>query len=284
MERSDVIVMVARQRSGTNALRDVLAGHPDIFCTPEVFHAWPSPDAELEVETNFFRFLEEHPLGDVKRSTAFETQERILFDFLEFLRGFTDKRYVVVDVKYNSTHHLDGPWRAVSAPPSLFRFMRGGGVRTLNVTRRNYLRWYLSWQKADRNQQWTQRDGASPEEEAIHIKVQDLLWNMNACAVEDAMVKEALWHERRFMRLDYVELFPTHGEGLSRDALARLTSWLGIAPHFETTRPQYRKQSALGLRDTIENYDEVAEALADTPFVHCLEDEPLYRTTARDLA
>src|ERR671916_608662 len=86
MELDDVVIMLARQRSGTNALRDVLQSHPDIFCTPEVFHERPSPDAHLEVETNFWNFLEAHPKGTVRRSQSLESQHELFVAYMRFLR------------------------------------------------------------------------------------------------------------------------------------------------------------------------------------------------------
>jgi hypothetical protein len=37
MDYSNFIILLARQRSGTNALRSILESHPAISCLPEVF-------------------------------------------------------------------------------------------------------------------------------------------------------------------------------------------------------------------------------------------------------
>ena len=42
-----MVILLARQRSGTNALRDVLDSHQEVFCLPEVFQAEPSPNAAI---------------------------------------------------------------------------------------------------------------------------------------------------------------------------------------------------------------------------------------------
>lgn len=268
--------MLARQRSGTNALRELLGRHPDIFCMPEVFHAEPSPYAHLEVETNFFRFLDGHRDGTIWRSTSFDVQERIFLDFLDHLRSLADKRYVLIDVKFNSTHHLDGPWRAVSAPPTLFRFMADHRTRTLTITRRNYLRWYVSWQKADATQAWTTL-GDSRDDVGVEISVRDLLWNLAACRREDEMVEDALGSDHLARTWDYTELFPDRGGSVSPEVLGSIAEWLEVESAFPQTEPEYRKQSVRGLRETIANYDEVAAALTGTEFEYCLEDEPMYR-------
>ena len=66
MDYSNVVVMLSRQSSQTNLLREVFDVHADIFCLPEVFHPEPSPEANLEVDTNYFNFLERHSRDAIK--------------------------------------------------------------------------------------------------------------------------------------------------------------------------------------------------------------------------
>ncbi len=283
MDDSDFIILLARQRSGTNPLRDVLGTHPRIFCTPEVFHDEPSPSAELEVETNFFNFLEQHPLGTVKRSMSMEVQGRLFLDFLEYLRCFTDKRYVLVDVKYNSTHHLDGPWREISAQPDLFRFIKRNRVRVLSLTRHNALRSHLSLLKANLTNTWTVESEASrpPPDQQVIVDTAEMLHVLRICRAEDELIERSFEDYHPCLTFDYEELFPELGGSPSADVLDRVSSWLGIDPHFNATT-KYRKQSALRLEETIANYDEVVRAVEGTGLESCLEDEHMYRVQSND--
>jgi LPS sulfotransferase NodH len=278
LDGSNFIVLLARQRSGTNPLRDVLAAHPEIFCTPEVFHNEPSASAELEVETNFFNFLEQHPLGTVKRSISMEVQGRMFLDFLEYLRCFTDKHYILVDVKYNSTHHLDGPWREISAQPDLFRFIKHHRVRVLNLTRRNSLRSHLSLLKANLTSTWTVESGASgpPPDQQVIVDTAQMLHVLRVWRGEDELIRRVFEDYGQYLTFDYEDLFPELGGPSSPAVLDRISTWLGVDPEFSAT-PKYRKQSALTLEETIANYDEVVHALAGTGLESCLEDERMYR-------
>ncbi|HEY6550188.1 MAG TPA: hypothetical protein VIY71_03195 [Solirubrobacterales bacterium] len=276
MEHSDVIVMLARQRSGTNPLRDVLDSHPDVFCTPEVFHDRPSPEADLEVETNFFRFVEKHPAGGLRIAHDWAEQEKIFQDFLVFLRNFTEKRFVVIDVKYNSTHHLNASWKFISAEPTLFPFIRSSHLRVLNLTRRNFLRYHLSQCKAELTQTWAARADGGHKDGRIKVDIAAMVRSLELCRAENEVVDKSFENYGRYLNIDYAELFPVIGEPVSDDALGRIAEWLGVEAAFENV-PTYRKQAVLGLRETIENYEEVEEALRDTAFHYCLEDEPMYR-------
>src|SRR3954451_13725991 len=135
----DIAILLARQRSGTNPLRQGLGAHPHIFATPEVFPAEPSSRSESEWAVNFFRFLEQHPKGTIRRALSLETQEEIFVDFLESVRNFSDKRVVLMDAKPNSTHHLGAPWRSPRDPSACFNCVTKHRRRTLHLTRRNYL-------------------------------------------------------------------------------------------------------------------------------------------------
>jgi hypothetical protein len=280
VDYSSFVIMLARQRSGTNPLRDVLASHPQIFCTPEVFHELPSPDAELEVETNFFNFLEEHPRGRDKRPLSFEAQEEIFLDFLSYLRCFSDRDYIFVDVKYNSTHHLDEPWREITAQPTLFRFIKKHELRVLNLTRQNYLRFYLSLAKANATGQWTQAGDrkAGDREPKLTLDIADLLFSLALCKSENDRIAQSFEDfAPLYLTFDYVDLAPEIGAPLSSDVLGMIEKWLGVSNDFTQTASHYRKQSVLPLRDAIQNYGAVERALRGTEFEYCLEDEPMYR-------
>ena len=80
---------------------------------------------------------------------------------------------------------------------------------------------------------------------------------------------------------DGEDLFQEIGAAMSDQTLQRIAQWLGIEPTFVQTKPRYRKQSVLPLEATIENYDEVAQALSGTDFEYCLEDEAIYRAGGR---
>jgi hypothetical protein len=102
--------MLARQRSGTNALRSVLNSHPDVFCLTEVFSFMDrNSKHRLTRKTNFFNFLVNYAGGDVSRILP-DQHEKIFLAYLAFLRSFSKKRFILIDVKFNTTHFLTPPY------------------------------------------------------------------------------------------------------------------------------------------------------------------------------
>jgi hypothetical protein len=282
MELSDVVILLARQRSGTNALRDVLDSHPEVFCLPEVFQAEPSPKARFEVEANYFNFFDARKDSMKQVLTSDDAQERLFLEYLQFLGTFSEKPYVVVDIKYNSAHNVDGPWRDIGAPPTLFQMIRRNGIRVLNLTRSNYLRYYLSWLKTERTRKYHLHAGGSGdapqvEDEGIAVDVDDMLLRIELCRFEDQVVKRVLGGGPGYMAIEYEELFPRIGAPPSEQVLGQIAAWLGIEAEFKKSQPRYRKQSVLPLSEAITNYEEVAEALRGTEFEYVLVDEAPYR-------
>lgn len=289
MELSNVTVLLARQRSGTNALRDVLDSHPQLFCLPEVFQAQPSPKARHEVEANYFNFLDERR-GEIKSVlTSEEAQEALFLEWLEYLGTFSEKPQMVVDIKYNSAHNVDAPWRDLAAEPTLFAYIRRHGIRVLNLRRRNYLRYYLSWLKTESTRKYhlhaSGPDGAvKVEDEGIELDLDEMFFRLELCSNEDQLIHRMLGGYANYMAIEYEELFPRIGEPPADAVLERVAEWMGIGPDFTKSQPRYRKQSVLPLEQAIVNFGEVAEALRGTEFEYVLEDEPTYRAAAAETA
>jgi hypothetical protein len=277
-EFGDFVVLLSRQRSGTNPLRSVLGTHPELFCFNEVFNL-PDRDAAEEHlrESNFFTFLERYGDNEVRRTTP-DNHERLFLDYLEYLRCLSEKRYSLFDVKYNTTHLLTRPWQEPGSP-YLLELVAKHGLYVIHLTRRNYLRYILSSEKAWRSNRYTlSRDQTAYADGTRHLGVEYVVRELARCSEEDARIERQLADHDRVLTCDYAELFSPDGSALSAEFLARFAAWRGIDADF-TVEPAYRKQSSLPLRDTIENYDEVADALRGGPFEYCLDDEPYYRTS-----
>jgi hypothetical protein len=280
MSYSDFTILLARQRSGTNPLRSILGTHRDVFCFNEVFN-WGDRDADdrLLREANFFSFLNRYADGDVRRIFP-DRHETIFRDFLEYLRCFTDKLHVIVDVKYNMTQFLTEPWTRDMTSPYLFDLIEKYQLRVLNLTRLNYLRYVLSTEKAWWSGRYTVTAGDADYRD--QRKWLDPAWVVDEivrCGAEDELIQRRFASYPRFRSFDYADVFPPR-KPISPDFLTAISDWLGIANRF-TTVSEYQRQASLPLEETIENYADVAAALRGTPYEYCLADEPAFRTRQR---
>ena len=275
MDYSNFIILLASQRSGTNALRSVLETHPDIYCHNEVFSVNDIDSPEPNVrQANFFNFMRQYAQGDVTRLYP-QAHEKLFLDFLEFLRCFSTKRYMLIDVKYNSTHFLTEPYKWQTAP-YLFFLIRKYGLRVFNLTRKNYLRYLVSCVKAQQSGIWSLAStDRKYKDRQVRLETGLLLRDLNFCWEQNDAIERAFSDRTTYMTEDYSAAFGDKSGGVSEELLKQFSSWLGVPCSF-SNKSSYRKQSSVPLEETIENYDEVAEILRGTKFEYCLNDELLY--------
>ncbi len=292
MEFSNFIVLLARQRSGTHALRSLLESHADIFGVEEVFHLKdaqePNPGLPIP-ETNFFTFVKRYVRGDIHQLLPVD-YEPLLLAYLEFLRGLTSKRYLVLDVKFNIVHHVTRNFQPLAGPPYLFELILKHGLRTFLLTRKNYLRAFLSVVKTRATQNFHLAAGLpGTVDPRIKINVKELLFELKRWRAEDELVDSSfttfpshydsqLNYRQKYFTWDYADLFDPHGEGLAPRFSNRFSNWLGIPNKFGR-QSAFQKFASLPLRETIENYADVVKALRGTPFEYCLQDEPIHSTS-----
>jgi hypothetical protein len=300
MDYSNFVVLLARQRSGTNALRSILRTHPKIFCVPEIFLNRVDTDSLIDggsgyfdaVEVSYFNFLEKYAGGNIKKILLPDDHKNIFLDFLEYLRCFTNKQFIVLDVKYMSTHHITKNWHFITEEPFFFSLIKEHNLRVLNLTRKNFLRYWLSELKAQQSRVWQEFDesvvGDKPwyvkrknsrmqrQESRITVDIDELLETLRLCRSENKVIEDSFSEYEHYLTFDYDDLFAHIGAPLSPLVLEQFAQWMTIDNSFAATRPQYKKLSHLTLEETIENYEAVVQALRGTEFEYCLEDEGLY--------
>jgi hypothetical protein len=277
MDYSNFIILLARQRSGTNALRSVFETHPDVFCLNEVF-SLANKDSEDPFlrQTNFFNFLTKRVNWDV-RAFFPDHHEELFLDFLEYLRCFSPKRYIVIDVKYNSVHILLKPFLESMSWPYLFELIMKHHLRVLNLRRRHYLRYILSVQKAFDSRRYSLTpDDSNYSDPVICLDPTYVLLEIEKCYHEDQFIEKRFASYDARLLADYAELFPDTSGRVSDTFLQRFSEWLGIPRSFEN-RAGFKKQSYLPLAQTLETFDKVADALRGTMFEYCIDDEAAYR-------
>jgi len=269
----DFLVVLARQRSGTTALRSVLKTHPEIHCFSEILNAKLRNSSRPALRRqSYFRWLTDKARRDPEVVLP-ARQEELLFEYLDHLRALARAPVKVVDVKYNTAHLITLPYQRLGTF-ALFDLFREREMRVLNLVRRNYLRSYLSLTRAQASGVFGTRGDQLPGEAPVRLEVGALLWTLERDRQEDAIVDHAFSGYEAFLRCEYAEVFPVQGTA-DPAALQRIADWLGLEPSFGV-EPKTSKLTALPLWEAIENWDEVEEALRGTRFAYCLADEPSY--------
>ncbi|MEM7782262.1 MAG: Stf0 family sulfotransferase [Planctomycetota bacterium] len=146
MTQAIPVFIVAQQRSGTNFLRKSLAATGDFFDADEVFH--PEKPGFWQF-ANQIRF--ENPMLMVRTS---QNLAKIFDEFIKQLAVSVSKSAVLIDVKYNSVHNLNGFWHEDFQQPNFIRWLQKTGYPVIHLVRHNVLENYVSFRIACENQAW----------------------------------------------------------------------------------------------------------------------------------
>lgn len=249
-------VLLARQRSGTGALGSILDQHEEIDYFGEVFH-----DGEIGSPRNYFTFLERKIKQEPARGLPMAAR-RNFEEYLAYLEGLTETPFKLIDVKYRSTHHFNGPWSGRFDEPVFLRWIKEKGLPVIHLTRRNLLKTYVSGLLADANRVWHATEKDELKVKTIRLDPAKTLANLNASAREVEAFFGSMRRYSKVTTFDYDEMLDKDGKLGSRieDCIRRI---LPVKP-FEKRTPAFVKQVDDRLWKVIENYEEVADTLAPT--------------------
>lgn len=256
--------IIATQRTGTTVLRSVIDSHPRVKAFGEVFL-----DRHEHMKECYYHFLRDKVREDANNCIPSEDRLESLFnayldDYLPSLAGDVDM--VLFDCKYNFLSGALVPGSlALRQAPFLLTLMRRRGVRLIHLLRENLLATQVSAILSSENRVWATTDLNRIKKRSTVVPLQGLMQNLQARRAEQEHYK-ALLRGDDVLTVKYEDLFG--GDTVPADLLARISGHLGLSNDFEAAPPL--KKIALSVRESIENYDEVAAHLRGTEFADLL--------------
>ena len=261
MSRSRPLVICAQQRSGTAVLRSNLRQSPLTRCYDEVFLA-----NRERSEFNFFNFKE----GLLKEDLSLffpsaENQQTIFRRFIDFLDDHCDTPFFVLDIKYNSWHHLDPVWHGVLDRPFLLTLLLEREVSIVHMIRQNVFQQRVSNEFAQATKQWhfNSKHDAKPKDIAIEIDPDDCQAKMELSQKRTELFRNWFSGHKHYGELMYEEMFTSDGE-FSDDTLQLICDLVGTDIQMPT-QPGLKK----GIRNVsqvISNQEALLQHFAQTSF------------------
>lgn len=256
---SNLIILLARQRSGTGALGSMLDQHSEVRYLGEVFH-----DNEIRRTENYFNFYLSKVAEDRNHSLP-GNAESLFNEYVEFILAAQKKVNVILDIKYSSTHHFNGYWHAPYDAPKLFKLAAKKSVKILHLKRKNLLKTYISGRLAEQNKAWHVTDSTVLKVSTLKINTAQLLNYLKATHREVSHFDSALKKYNGVIEVEYSSIFTPEGLPVLPE-VKRLSDFLNVSSdEFTNIKPAFIKQADDKLINVIENYEEVVAALADTP-------------------
>jgi len=262
-------IICAAPRSGTTFLADAVCTAYEATNANEIFNdAYIEPGFDFrnaedpQDRANFFMFRADAILRRPELVYPDINTRRALFDlYLDHLREtFTTDR-CLIDVKYNSWHHLDDYWRFQHESPGLIELVREKNIPIVHLVRENVFALYCSLQLARLSNIWHSRVEGSAASKTLKVDVEDCRQWMTEMAETQSLFAEWL-RGQRVQTLTYEGLLD-RGH-FAKDVSDVFTNVFGIPPIHELTTT-YRKVLP-PLYRIVENAREVIDRFAGTPF------------------
>ena len=273
-----MLVITAFQRSGTTALGEQIGALPDFAYWGEVFHPDGFEAGEIAAKlrlrpaANWFRFVEDGLPADHRRGPQSEMAKRDAWArYTGRLSGLGSGRRAVIDIKYNSWHHLEPSWSPIGGRPFLMTLMEEQGAGFVHLVRANVLAQALSEVFAHESGLWHRRFGRSAGGEAFRCEadIQGLLARMRESRRGTDVIRRML-EELPHIELVYEQAFDARGD--LTEGARRALSGLSVEVKGGEAGPVLGRTGQQP-RDWLTNLDEVCAALAGTEF------EPLIPAT-----
>lgn len=244
------LVIIAKQRSGTNFLRSLLAQSSNGCNLGEVFHP-----GTPEGYGNFFTWMRQTG-RDFPMVRELPWVEDTLGAWLDDIEA----RYPVpiLDIKYNSFWAVATTWVSVAERPALFKVLNARGYRFVHLIRENRLDHAMSIYIAARSGVYVSHKDVE-NAERYDVNVRNLLRIRETYEDEIAHARKVLSHMRRPTEVTYEGL-----TGADRPELRRTLRQMVAGTDIEIGQvgaPTTRK-ILKNWRDNVSNLDEVERAFA----------------------
>jgi LPS sulfotransferase NodH len=178
---AEFCIICAAPRSGTTFLGDAVWSAYDAAWPEEIFHeinAKPGVDfrnaEDWEQRGNFFTFRADAIRHRPELIYPDIRARRALFNlYLDNLRAVFPNDRFLIDIKYNSWHHLDGFWRSPTDPPGLIELVSEKNIPVVHLIRRNLFALYCSLRLAVMSDLWSKKLGDPAETRTLKVDLED---------------------------------------------------------------------------------------------------------------
>jgi sulfotransferase family protein len=245
-------VVLAGRRSGTTLLVESLDSHPDVECRKDVFsirRRWKR--FQVDVMTGLFYQY---------RSASLKRQFDYLFRRRRLVRAFLDE--TLAPAKGVLARGIRLSYEQVRKYPDILPWVLENDVRIIHLVRESSLKAVVSHFTAKKR--GFAHATSQVERVTLRLPPAELRAHLEDREREIERYR-ALFQGRPCCEVSY-ESFLARREEESR----RLLAFLGIERYAPLTS-RLVKQNPDSLRDILENYDEIAQALRGTPFERHLE-------------
>jgi hypothetical protein len=127
--------------------------------------------------------------------------------YLRELPAICNKQHVVLDVKYNSVHHIHKLWQTPLTPPPFFQVVRELGIPVIHLFRRNILKTVISNIRADMLRQYIVRSNEKLDSRALDVNPKEVVQRLDTLKRLQHAVLEYIGNYPNVTTVYYEDLF-----------------------------------------------------------------------------
>lgn len=250
-----VVLLLARQRSGTGALNTIFHKIDGVVPLGEVLHPnWRGVGNLLrrDEDRSFHGWVSSRTSGPVRHDQLAEL-------FGEYISELESNSSInVVDIKLNSLNAFQPSFRSITLPPwILSEFMRRK-TPIIWLRRENVIECWVSGLVAHANQIWHTTDVGRLVHSKVAVDMTELRNFVQSAYREERYVGEILTDYSPLLSITYEESFQRDGT-LSDAAQEKIAAFIGVDRERFPKQPSIVKQTSWALDEKVENYKEVEE-------------------------
>jgi len=258
----DILIIVGSQRSGTTLLNKTLEKYGNIKTFGEIFHHMAGLD---EDKGRFFAFKKKLLLknNDLFMPTP-ENQEKIWEKYVsEHVFKKANDKVPLLDIKYNSWHHLDPIWKYVDTKPYLLSLIENNiNYKLIHVVRKNIFLQACSQVRALNTGKYHSFQPGNTLEDKVYIDPKEVLRFMNIYKTYEKKFDVYLSTNKNVVKLYYEDISDVH---LFNTEVRKRLEKISIVVDEIKSYPM--KKVSPHPKEWIENYEELIECLLQNNYI-----------------
>lgn len=246
------------QRTGTTLVRTTLDSHPDIMCLGEIFQMRsgmahgqaPRRGFKTRTDLGYQSYIQQSALRRLRNRIARNSMVREYLDNI-----YQSPGYAAIGFKFM--------YSQLRKYPSVLQYIRTKNIRVIHVVRENVLKTHLS--KLTMRARGLAHSTRKANLVSVRVPTNDLIKTLNKIQDNGMRWKQALDGHSEYMQITYESFVEDNASVLSE-----VLAFLEVDPNVSLQSDLVQLNTA-PLHEIIENFDEVQDCLADTPFSWCID-------------
>jgi len=258
------IIICAQQRSGTTVLQNAIGSTEEIHNFGEIFH---QVAYDKQLKHSFFMYKERLIENQPKFITPkINFQARILNRYLNHLSRLSEKPNLLLDIKYNSWHHLNPIWFNYFDKPLMLKLLMERNSILLHIIRRNKFEQFVSSETARKRQLWHLKPDKNKNIADVKLNIDHarcINFMENSLRIQNLFAYWISEYENS-VSIYYEDMFDVNGD-FNAKTLKSIQEKLLLSSAIPK-KPLLEKINSGSIQNIVENYQELKLSFLNTKY------------------